>query len=335
MRNIIAFALVLTGCSSSLNAFSDKTPVVDGFDTGAPTGDDDDDDDDDDDGGDADTDADADTDSDADADADSDADADADTDTDADSDTDTDTDTDPNTPPDCVAEANPAVVMVLDRVILDGTGSSDADGDPLSFQWTFVTRPNGSGTNMIGSQTDTAEFFPDRAGTYEIELEVDDGTDVRACSVFVDADTPNQDPVADAGNDQRVTVGDFVQLDGSFSSDPDNDPLTYEWQMTRVPNNSTATLNNAQTRTPSFTADRRGDYEIELRVNDGTVWSASSVVRVTAEEDDPTTGGTTSCFGCAAAEQELDRRLRVGDAAGSIALVLLPIFVLLAQRRRD
>ena len=42
-------------------------------------------------------------------------------------------------------------------------------------------------------------------------------------------------PVADAGPDQTVFVGDTVQLDGSGSSDVDNDPLTFQWSFTTFP----------------------------------------------------------------------------------------------------
>src|SRR5436305_12164090 len=35
-------------------------------------------------------------------------------------------------------------VGVADTVVLDGSGSSDADGNLLSFHWSFVSRPSGS-----------------------------------------------------------------------------------------------------------------------------------------------------------------------------------------------
>jgi parallel beta-helix repeat protein len=79
----------------------------------------------------------------------------------------------------------------------------------------------------------------------------------------------NQLPVADAGPDQMVQVGTEATLDGSGSSDPDEDyPLTHSWQIVSKPAGSTAVLSDPNAVAPSFTADMLDDYTIELIVTD-------------------------------------------------------------------
>ncbi len=89
-------------------------------------------------------------------------------------------------------------------------------------------------------------------------------------------------PIADAGPDQdQVTVGVAITLDGNASSDPDLDPLTYNWTLVSVPAGSTAALAGATTADPTFTPNVPGTYVAELIVNDGTSNSAPDSVIVT------------------------------------------------------
>ncbi len=92
----------------------------------------------------------------------------------------------------------------------------------------------------------------------------------------------NNLPIADAGEDQAVALGD-VCLDGSASFDADGDPLTYLWELTEAPTSSTAELDDPISETPCFTADLPGSYKVSLVVNDGEEDSAPSIVEVTAE----------------------------------------------------
>ena len=62
---------------------------------------------------------------------------------------------------------------------------------------------------------------------------------------------PNGAPTADAGPDQTVNQGTMVSLDGSGSSDPDMQTLTYSWSQTAGP---AVTLTGASSATPTFTA---------------------------------------------------------------------------------
>ncbi|MBK7575333.1 MAG: hypothetical protein IPI26_08790 [Elusimicrobia bacterium] len=187
-----------------------------------------------------------------------------------------------NTAP--VAEAGAAVtVTVGDVVALDGSGSSDAEGTPLTYVWDFQERPAGSTATLTGADTATPIFTADRAGIYKVRLVVSDGSLTSGPdTVDVTARAANTAPVAEAGAAVTVTVGDVVALDGSGSSDAEGAPLTYVWDFQERPAGSTATLTGADTATPIFTADRAGIYKVRLVVSDGSLTSAPDTVDVTA-----------------------------------------------------
>ena len=187
-----------------------------------------------------------------------------------------------NAPP--VADAGPNQnVTIPTTVFLDGSGSSDPDGDALAYSWSFSSRPAGSTATLAGATTVNPNFSPDLAGVYQVRLVVSDGQASSAPStVTITAATGNSAPIADAGPDQEVVAGDTVTLDGSASSDADGDPLTYAWSLTTRPTDSTATLSNSTSVSPTFVADVAGIYVASLVVNDGELNSAADTVSITA-----------------------------------------------------
>lgn len=60
-------------------------------------------------------------------------------------------------------------------VTLDGTASTDRDGDPLTFSWAVQSRPTGSSASPAASGSGLATFTPDVPGTYTLALTVSDG----------------------------------------------------------------------------------------------------------------------------------------------------------------
>ena len=60
-------------------------------------------------------------------------------------------------------------------ISLDGIGSTDADGDPLTYSWTLTTKPQGSTSSLSAALSRTPTFFADVAGTYVVQLIVNDG----------------------------------------------------------------------------------------------------------------------------------------------------------------
>ncbi|WP_239497558.1 PKD domain-containing protein [Bradymonas sediminis] len=143
------------------------------------------------------------------------------------------------------------------------------DGDPSN---------DGSGVCLVPTTVDCAPFKCD-AGTCRTSCTRDNQC---AAGAWCDSDTnlcstANRAPTADAGADQIATMGSTVTLDGTASSDPDGDTLTYAWTQT---SGEPVTFVDATSATPEFdvpnSANDQDVLEFQLVVNDGTVDSAPS-----------------------------------------------------------
>lgn len=174
---------------------------------------------------------------------------------------------------------------VGDTVALDGSGSSDPDGDALTYAWTLVARPSGSNAALDGGNTATPTLVVDVPGTYTLELVVSDGSASSAPDT-VRVLTANTAPVANAGSDRTAAIGETVELDGSGSTDVDGDELTYAWTLVAPPG-SAATLSSPSAVRPTFTIDVPGAYVATLVVNDGTVDSSPDSVTIETRNSAP------------------------------------------------
>lgn len=188
-----------------------------------------------------------------------------------------------------VANAGPDQNVTTDtNITLDGSGSSDANGGALSYLWRFLSVPVDSviTTNSLSnSAIVNPNFTPDVNGNYIIELVVNDGVlNSNADTVTITAAGGNSAPVANAGPNQNVVTGNMVTLDGTGSSDANNDGLTYAWTIVAVPALSSlvAVDMNLSLPSPQFTPDVDGGYAFSLVVNDGAVNSTPDNVLITA-----------------------------------------------------
>lgn len=100
----------------------------------------------------------------------------------------------PNQPPIADAGGDQTVTWSDTLVVtLNGSGSLDPDDDPITFEWTVISTPRKStltATDLAGGDTSTANFHPDKTGTYEFELTVSDGLASSSASTVVTVEKP-------------------------------------------------------------------------------------------------------------------------------------------------
>ena len=182
-----------------------------------------------------------------------------------------------NSKPIADAGADQAISLIGETVHLDGHTSYDPDGDPLTYLWTLTQKPAGSVATLSSASSSTPTFVADKNGTYVATLVVTDNLGAASESDSITISFSNVKPVADAGGNQAVTLGQTVQFNGGGSSDANGDTLGYSWNIVSTPSGSTAALIGATTRTPSFTTDAA---VVSLIVNDGFLNSDPSTVTV-------------------------------------------------------
>ena len=200
----------------------------------------------------------------------------------------------PNHPP--VANAGPDQTVQATgqngvSVQLNGSKSSDPDGDTLSYAWT-----DQNGNPVSSAAVVQLTLMP---GSYTFTLTVTDpGKLSSSAMTHVTVNAPvNHPPVANAGLDQTIPAHSpaTVQLNGSASSDPDGDPLTYVWK-----DQLGTTVGNAPVVTLSLSP---GTYTFTLTVTDpgGLSSSAMTHVTVTAPVNHPpvANAGASQTVGCA------------------------------------
>jgi len=130
----------------------------------------------------------------------------------------------------------------------------------------------------------------DCTGRFQIELDSSCGefggdTRVASYSSFIDSvlnSEPNNSPTADANGPYSGNEDSSITFDGTGSSDPDNDPLTYSWDFG---DSSTGTG-----VTPSHVYSWGDIFTVTLTVSDGKGGSdtAISIATITEVNDPPT-----------------------------------------------
>jgi hypothetical protein len=137
-----------------------------------------------------------------------------------------------NVPP--VADAGQTETVPEGSVAcLNGSNSYDPEGDTLTFAWMQLDGPSVTldDPSSSGPCFATPDVGPGGA-TLHFQLTVTDSHGAsNSASVEANVSYVNHPPDPNAGDDQTVNEGDTVHLDGSGSSDPDNNLLLFSWSQ--------------------------------------------------------------------------------------------------------
>jgi hypothetical protein len=87
----------------------------------------------------------------------------------------------------------------------------------------------------------------------------------------------NAAPFASSGISQIYPIGEYAQLDGSLSSDKNNDTLTYNWTLVSSPTGSKAPTSFNSSKAQVL-VDKPGEYTYALKVYDGKLTSQNESV---------------------------------------------------------
>jgi hypothetical protein len=185
------------------------------------------------------------------------------------------------------AGTDQTITAPANSVSLNGSASYDPDGSITAYTWVMIS---GQGSVTISNgNTATPSVVGLIPGAYVFQLTVTDNsgatnTDQVSITVNPAPTQPNQNPVANAGNNLTITApANSIMLNGSSSFDPDGTIQGYLWTQLSGP--SASTISNPGDVSPTVSGLVVGTYVYQLLVTDNNGATNSDQVTVTVQPD--------------------------------------------------
>jgi RHS repeat-associated protein len=160
----------------------------------------------------------------------------------------------------------PYISTVGEAVVFNGSKSREPSGQSLKFAWQFGDGSSGTGENPT--------HIYKRAGTYSVSLTVSDNKG--AGNSATTTATIETEPVADIGGPYNGTPGRAVAFNGSKSTGPPGEHLSFAW---KYGDGSTGT---GEVSTHSYA--KAGNYTVSLTVTDKIDGSSTTTTKATIED---------------------------------------------------
>ncbi len=195
-------------------------------------------------------------------------------------------------------------------VSFDGSGSTDPDGDALTYAWTFGDGSSGTGVRPTHTYADN--------GSYTTTLIVTDARTAASAPATSTATIANAPPVVNAGANQTATVGSPFTLRVTFVDAGVNDaPWAYaiDWGDASPYTTGSATSQaNPITVTHTYASPGTDTVRVTVTDKDGSASSAKVAVSVAVTVTGVTLVGTGNIASCTSS----------GDAGTAAILDTIP-----------
>ena len=197
-----------------------------------------------------------------------------------------------NLPPIAVAGNDTLLILPTDSLVLNGANSFDTDGQIIVWNWRIISGPAVIIIQNPSVAVSAANNFIEGIFHFELSVTDDDGVTAKdTVRVTVDDTAINRPPIARAGNDISISLPTHtVSLDGSGSSDPDNNISGFLWSKIEGP--SSFSFNNNSSVQTEVSNLLQGVYQFELKVTDVGGLYSTDTVQVTVQVAIPTCDGS-------------------------------------------
>lgn len=145
----------------------------------------------------------------------------------------------------------------------------DNESDELIYQWQLLSKPNDSTTELSTPKLINTQLYLDKSGDYLVSFIASDNELSSEPVTKVVKASVNHAPVI-TGVNYSIQIKTGVPTNLSVNAtDPEGQPLTYTWQITKKDAGTSAVFSNTTEAATEFTANDAGWYTISVSVNDG------------------------------------------------------------------
>lgn len=214
-----------------------------------------------------------------------------------------------NDPP--LANAGPDQVATRNSTVtLDAGGSTDVEGDTLTYQWSFISKPAGSSALLSDATSRTPSFLADVSGAYAVKLIVSDGVLESEDSLSVEA-TPLSVPVPNLTGLSRAGAEALIQGSGLAMGSISNafsDVIPAGYVISQTPAAGGIVYENTL---------------VELVISQGPQWSGPTV-EIWALPESIAQGGSTTLYWNSLDAQSLHIDNGIGSVVNSGSVEVSP-----------